>query len=150
MTYLLLYLVLAVLAGLFMLGAAKVSARSGHYMEDTLLELPESEWPDPSEHGCLRGWSSRNFMVQLFEEEEPGVERLTVHRTEKRNGRWYGHITHDELEAVRNACGFTDRWAVEVFPPSPLGEGSHVRHLWLYQRRPQVAESWQSLHEQAA
>ncbi len=80
------------------------------------------------------------FLAQLYVERE-GVLRLSVNRTSTADGeRWEDGITWDELQAVKDQCGFADRWAVEIYPPADrVVNVANVRHLWLLAQAPAYA-----------
>ncbi len=80
----------------------------------------------------VNAWRNNEFLAQLFDEN--GHLRLSVCRTKltPNRQRWAEGITWDELQAVKSAVGFADRWAVEVFPPDvEVVDVANMRHLWL-------------------
>jgi hypothetical protein len=94
-------------------------------------ELDEAQGDVPRGNPPLKVWRSRFFLVQLFNQD--GHLRLSINRTKINNeGNWCDGITWDELMACKHACGFGDRWAVEVFPPEQhVVNVANIRHLWL-------------------
>lgn len=102
-----------------------------------LLEgVPRVEWPAHlafSEHAPFAVWRSREFLVQAFEEQAPGVHcRLSINRTTVSGGRWVDGISWDELQRLKAECGLGDMWAVEIFPPdSDVVNVANIRHLWV-------------------
>ena len=90
---------------------------------------------------CLGAWRSKRFYAGLYEEPN-GSMRLSVNRTEidLKTGNWKDGITWDELNTVKEQCGFGRVWAVEVFPPTPhLVNVANIRHLFLLAGRPDYA-----------
>ncbi len=107
-----------------------------------LREWPRDEWP-PDLAAAVRFtakpqrvWRSRGFVAVLFL--EGAQERLSVNRTTvDHQGRFEDGITWDELMRVKAEAGLGDRWAVEVFPPTPqIVNVSNMRHLWLLPSAP--------------
>lgn len=74
---------------------------------------------------------NHQFMVQEFI--DGGVIRLTVNRVEvKQDGEYQDGITWDELQFIKQACGYGDRQAVEIYPPdADVVYVSNMRHLWI-------------------
>lgn len=97
------------------------------------MALPKEEWPshlyDPKR---VAVWLSRSFLVQKFEE-CAGVTRLTINLTRGNGqGRWQDGISWDELQQIKNAVGFSEYDAVEVYPKaSDLVNVANMRHLWI-------------------
>ncbi|WP_350534474.1 DUF7694 domain-containing protein [Atlantibacter hermannii] len=98
-----------------------------------LKEVPESQWPkklhDPKR---THVWANSYFLVQEFREEE-GVIRLSVNTTGMgMNGRWKDGITWDALQEIKNAVGYADRDAVEIYPADrDVVNVANMRHLWI-------------------
>lgn len=87
----------------------------------------------------VKAWRNKNFLATLWDDGEPGGEsrlRLCVQRTLlNHNGEWLDGITWDELQKVKNDCGFEDVWMVEIFPPATeLVYKHNIRHLWIVPR----------------
>jgi hypothetical protein len=81
-------------------------------------------------------WRSNRFAVQVFYE---SVTRLSVVRTMiNKSGEWKDGITWDELQSIKNQCGFKNKVAVEVYPPdSEVMNVSNVRHLFVLNETPE-------------
>lgn len=98
-----------------------------------LKPVPESQWPvrchDPKRSNV---WANSYFLVQEFQEEN-GVIRLSINTTSMAaNGRWKDGITWDALQEIKNAVGYEDRDAVEIFPAQEdLVNVANMRHLWI-------------------
>jgi hypothetical protein len=103
-----------------------------------LVEIPREHWP--REGPQLAIWRSRDFLVQVFPEPD-GVIRLSVNRTAlNREGGWADGISWDELQSLKQQCGYGDRWAVEVYPSDgDIVCVSNMRHLWLLPGAPPYA-----------
>ena len=104
-----------------------------------LLTVPVDQWPDCSHltNRPIAVWRSRFFLVQEFDERDDimghKVKRLTVSRTELGgDGRWVAEITWDELQRIKQECGFGNHYAIEVFPRDrDVVNVANMRHLWV-------------------
>ncbi|MEI9693262.1 DUF7694 domain-containing protein [Atlantibacter hermannii] len=98
-----------------------------------LEEVPKAQWPeklhDPSRTNV---WINPRFLVQEFHE-EGGVIRLSVNTRELGlAGRWKDGISWDTLQEIKNAVGYADRDAVEIFPAErDVVNVANMRHLWI-------------------
>ena len=96
-------------------------------------EVPKAQWPqklhDPKR---THVWANSYFLVQEFREEE-GVIRLTVNITGMgMNARWKDGITWDALQEIKNAVGYADWDAVEIYPAEhDVVNVANMRHLWI-------------------
>lgn len=81
----------------------------------------------------IAAWQSPEFTVQTFA--VPGdIIRLSVNRNQILGTQklFLEGITWDDLQTIKNECGYADRMAVEIYP-----EAQHVlnlinaRHLWI-------------------
>jgi len=106
-----------------------------------LVQVPREKWPTAfnpvQEHYTITGvWRSCDFLVQVIE--EAGHIRLSINRAQiDDSGRWKDNITWDELQHIKNACGFSSHAAVEVFPPtSKVINVANMRHLWVLPEPP--------------
>jgi hypothetical protein len=114
--------------------------RANAAQPSTMTEVPADLWPAAMVGVVLRFWRSQRFLAQLHPEPK-GIFRLSVNRTTTRDGaRWDDGITWDELQAVKNECGFASAWAVEVCPPLlSVVDVANMRHLWLLSEAPTFA-----------
>lgn len=82
-----------------------------------------------------RAWRSNRFVVLEFAEAE-GISRLSINRTAiDRNGDWLDGITWDELQLLKQQCGYGDLDAVEVFPADKdVQFVANMRHLFVFQK----------------
>lgn len=93
----------------------------------------------------LVAWASRDFLVQMYDDN--GYTRITINRTSIDNeGNWVDGITWDEIQKIKTDIGFHDYWALEVFPPNNhVVNVSNMRHIFLFQHKPDFAWSVESL-----
>lgn len=76
-------------------------------------------------------WIGDGYLVQAYDE-AGGVVRLTVNSVQHNGRSWADRIPWDDLQAIKSACGFGDRDAVEVYPPTKdVVNVSNMRHLWV-------------------
>jgi hypothetical protein len=90
--------------------------------------------PSTEDYAPLAIWRSNRFLVQLFHDDVDAPQRLTVCRTviDEKTGRWMDGITWDELQNIKSAVGFGDRFAIEIYPADcDVVNVSNMRHLWL-------------------
>ncbi|MGL5061699.1 MAG: DUF7694 domain-containing protein [Microcoleus sp.] len=106
------------------------------------LELvPRGEWPD-AKRPPIRVWRSRSFLVQEYEDR--GFIRISVTDARELKGftakgepKFGNSITWNELQNIKNAIGYWDKCAVEVYPPKHLEVKEYnMRHLWLLDKTP--------------
>lgn len=99
---------------------------------DQLISVPESEWPR-REPGMIALYRSNRFLVQVYVENN-GVVRLSVCRTEINNrGQWQENIAWEELQEIKNQCGYEHFDAVEVYPrQKDVVNVANMRHLWVF------------------
>lgn len=98
-----------------------------------LCQVPQDQWPTVNKDCLTAVWRSRDFLVQVFAEED-GVFRLSVNRTiiDVITGRWVEAITWDELQRLKAECGYGARDAVEVYPSDrDVVNVANMRHLWV-------------------
>lgn len=100
------------------------------------VEVPADSWPeiDPDSK-LMKVLRSRNFLVQIFNDT---LIRLSIQKTSiKEDGSWQDKITWDELQEIKNKCGFEDHCAIELFPPEKDKVTDYnIRHLWILKRNP--------------
>ena len=99
-----------------------------------MTEIPADQWPPATRfhpRGPLKVWRSRDFLAQLFED---GITlRLSIQRTAPRSdNQWVDDISWDDLQRVKNECGFDGHWMVELYPPvADVVNVANIRHLWV-------------------
>lgn len=73
-------------------------------------------------------WEDDTYCVAAFD--ACGAIHLTVHRWDMKDG-----ITWDELQRIKNECGFEDRDAVEAYPrQQDVINTGNIRHLYVFEQ----------------
>jgi hypothetical protein len=84
-------------------------------------------------------WRSRDFMCTAWPSDHPPIlARLTINRCaiNEQSGDWKDGISWDELQLIKNQCGFAGYDAVEVYPAEDkLTNDASLRHLWVFKDR---------------
>lgn len=99
--------------------------------------IPKEKWPF-AVRPPKRVLVSDEFMVQVYAEKDD-ITRLSVLRKkrDKKTKTWVDGITWDELQRVKNAVGYANFCAVEVFPEQHnVVNVAAIRHLWVLPERP--------------
>ncbi len=104
-----------------------------------MVEIPREKWPDTSflYQVPVSVWLSRDFLAQVFDEEnmgdcEKGVIRITVNRAQRVKGNWRGEITWDELQIIKRELGYGDSFAIEIYPGDmDVVNVANMRHIWV-------------------
>jgi hypothetical protein len=109
---------------------------------DQLCSVPEIEWPR-REPGMIALCRSSRFLVQVYDA-GGGKYRLSVCRTEINNkGEWQDNITWEELQEIKNQCGFSHLDAIEIYPrQADVVNVANMRHLWVLPI--QIAFAWRN------
>jgi hypothetical protein len=115
------------------------------YPRDAFVELPTAQLPEALRGKVVRVLRSREFLVQVYEEAN-GILRLSICRTElDRSGMFRDGITWDQLQRLKALCGYSDRDAVEVYPPdADLVNKANMRHLWVLNPGNQLTIAWRA------
>lgn len=99
-----------------------------------LEEVPREQWP-PAREGWLyptRILRSRHYLVQEYGATEPALCRLSITRTNVKNGDWEDRIPWEELQRIKDAIGYRDHDAVELYPRArDVVKDANMRHLWV-------------------
>lgn len=78
-------------------------------------------------------WRSPTYLVFHYQRGE--MERLSVQYSVENLAGHADNIRWDVLQSIKNALGFADRWAVELYPSQDEEkEGIAFRHLWFVPR----------------
>lgn len=98
-----------------------------------LKQIPAAEWPQTYHPpGIKEIWRSREFLVQVYDDERSGVERMAVCRTSVVGKNWRAEITWDDLQRLKHECGRGDKDAVEIYPAdADVVNVANMRHLWI-------------------
>ena len=103
-----------------------------NYKSGVYDEVPKSKWPPFGDRFPMptRVLRSKEFLVQIFEAE---FTRLTISRNKIRSdGHWEDGITWEEMQGVKDACGYAERDAVEAYPKKrDIVHVANMRHLWI-------------------
>lgn len=99
------------------------------YKSGVFEDVPKDQWPN-QKYPPSKVLRSREFLVQIFEET---VTRISINRTELDNdGNWKDGITWDEMQSVKDGCGYSDFDAVEAHPrKEDVVNVANMRHLWI-------------------
>lgn len=98
-----------------------------------MTEVPVELWPE-CESKPDRVWRSSQFLVQGFAEDNPYVRmRLSVCRTDiDDTGEWRADIGWEELQGIKDGCGFWEYDAVEIYPTTKdVVNVANLRHIWV-------------------
>lgn len=104
---------------------------------DRLQEIPRAQWPANAPPTIMRVFRSRDFLVQEYAHPSAHViARLSVCRTSISGNRWKDGITWDDLQRIKNECGYGDVDAVEIYPADDdVVNVANMRHLWVLDSR---------------
>ena len=104
---------------------------------DRLQEVPRNQWPANAPPTIMRVFRSRDFLVQEYEPPSAHViARLSVCRTSISGNRWKDGITWDELQRIKNECGYGNTDAIEIYPADDdVVNVANMRHLWVLDSR---------------
>jgi hypothetical protein len=99
---------------------------------DALQSVPKSEWPACALSNVIGAFRSSKFLVQVYAEAS-NVIRLSINRADlDAVGGWRDGISWDELQEIKNQCGYADREAIEIYPRAQdVVNVANIRHLWL-------------------
>lgn len=102
--------------------------------------IPRLLWPEigKNNESLLRVWRSREFLVQEYYEPSPALVRLSVLRADidPASGRWVDGITWDDLQRIKNECGYSDHDALEAYPAAKdVVNVANLRHIWVMQSK---------------
>jgi hypothetical protein len=82
----------------------------------------------------MRVLRSQTFICLVYGESGKGSHmRLSICRTLVRaDGHYEDGISWDDLQRLKEEAGYSNRWAVECFPPAhEVVNVANMRHLWL-------------------
>lgn len=102
-------------------------------MPVTMTKQDHTPNDETEPHGV---WRSRDFICMAYLQ---GIYlRLSICRTEVDNrGSWKEDITWEDLQRIKQECGYGNHWAVEIFPADEhLVNVANMRHLWVIECPP--------------
>lgn len=107
--------------------------RNNAKLPERLQEIPHHEWPANAPMSIMRVFRSRDYLVQEYREPNPLViSRLSICRTSISGNRWKDGITWDELQRIKNECGYGNIDAIEIYPAdNDVVNVANMRHLWV-------------------
>lgn len=111
-----------------------------------LVLWDRKEWPEhvPGvvKPNLIEVWRSREFLVQVFHCDDPGVlVRLSVIRSALSGNEWQDNIPWEVLQRLKAECGYAMHDALEVFPcAGDVVNVANMRHLWVM--RGPVSFAW--------
>ena len=119
---------------------AKASAKQ----PSRLCVVPRQEWPEQYRQSdrLLRVWRSRDYLVQEYKESTPAFARLSVLKTtvDPSKEQWVDGITWDDLQRIKNECGYIHHDAVEVYPAAQdVVNVDNIRHIWVMESKVEFA-----------
>ena len=97
-------------------------------------EVPKEQWQKQKFIPKNLAWVYKNdeFLVQVFDEVELNITRLSINRVIRLGKRWDDGITWDELQEIKRLLGLGDKCAVEIYPPEKdVVNVANMRHLWI-------------------
>jgi len=72
-------------------------------------------------------WESDEYRAVAFQDQD--AIRLDIQRKDEQDG-----ITWDELQTIKNSCGFADKDAVEFYPKQQdVINTANYRHLYIFE-----------------
>ena len=99
----------------------------------SLARIPKEEFP-PTTTTLIPDecWRSQDFLVQIYRTDGNQVRLSIVRTTLAADGSWEDGITWDEIQRIKATVGFSNEWAVEIFPPDDeLVNVANIRHIWI-------------------
>jgi hypothetical protein len=107
-------------------------ARENEKYSENLVLMPYS-FTDSCPVGLVNVYRSREFLVQEYQVIHDAVEcRLSINRTSLDGKRWAAEISWDDLQSIKNQCGYSCFDAVEIYPQHwNVVNVANMRHLWI-------------------
>lgn len=104
-----------------------------HLVQIPREQVEEIERETPQSRPRLEVWRSRDYLVQVFQEER-GILRMSVNRSRfiVHANRWDDGLTWDELQRCKREIGRGEVYAIEIYPRDvDIVNVANMRHLWL-------------------
>ncbi len=116
--------------------AAKAILQENKTWPDYLVEInPAKVAPIASKQSktLLRAFRSNRFLVQEYEEGQFIRLSITRNQVDLVERRFIDGITWDDIQEIKEQCGYSKHCAIEIFPPDELIVNvANVRHIWIY------------------
>jgi hypothetical protein len=94
-----------------------------------LVEVKETPWLSYFGEPSIGVWESEVYRAVAFQDQQ--TIRLDIQRKDEQDG-----ITWDELQRIKNECGFADKDAVEFYPAqSDVLNTANYRHLYIFENK---------------
>jgi hypothetical protein len=112
--------------------AAQYLAKTNAQYPGHLVQVPESEWHETAPPGLLEVWRSRDYLVQVYREQEPCAFRLSINRTAINSTGWVADIPWEDLQRLKTECGLGMFDAIEIYPNKrDVINVANIRHLFV-------------------
>ncbi len=113
--------------------AAKYLAEQNKRWPAHLVHMPQDEWPPGMSPKLLAVMRSRDYLVQIFDEQKPVLVRLTINRCAiTPAGGWQEDIPWVDLQRLKSEAGYGEFDAVEVFPNDiDVVNVASMRHIFV-------------------
>ena len=106
--------------------------RDNEKFGEEFVAVPMSQWPACVPDRLTSVLRSRDFLVQVFAADHPAAFRLSIARTSHNGERFEDGISWDDLQRIKNECGYRNCDAVEIFPSEDdKVDVANMRHLWV-------------------
>ena len=109
-----------------------------------IREIPKLLWQykirGKYDENLIKVFKGNGFCVQVRQHGE--CIRLSINRIKHfivdGKPQWEDKITWDELQDIKNQCGYEDKWLCEYYPPEDkVINVANIRHLWLMDKPPE-------------
>ena len=102
-------------------------------------EVPKSEWAIlGGKNPPLKVYKNEKFLIQVRQDGD--YIRLSINRIETVPGfpiLWKDGITWDDLQGIKDAVGYADKWCMECYPPKDeIVNAANIRHLYVMNEVP--------------
>lgn len=108
-----------------------------------MLEVSRDKWDhlngNPNSD-LIKVFKSDRFLVQIRKHKDS--VRLSINKVKytivNGNPIWHDAITWDELQEIKNQCGYENFWLCEYYPPKDsVVNVANIRHLWVMDKEPE-------------
>lgn len=95
-------------------------------MAPSVVSSPDKHWISYFGEPSIGVWEDETYFVAGFEDN--GRIRLDIQRKDGLDG-----IGWDDLQAIKNDCGYADKDAIEFYPrQDKVINNANFRHLYIY------------------